>query len=117
MVTISRPYTKSMIIMIVTGFICSACDSVFPLFNRYALDHFVAERTLDTLGVFIALYIAVLAVQVAGNYISAAICGRIEVSVNRDLRDSSFRHIQKLSLSYFNSNSIGAIHSRVMSDT
>ncbi len=117
MVTISRPYTKSMIIMIVTGFICSACDSVFPLFNRYALDHFAAEHTLDTLGIFIALYIAVLAVQVAGNYISAAICGRIEVSVNRDLRDSSFRHIQKLSLSYFNSNSIGAIHSRVMSDT
>ena len=37
--------------------------------------------------------------------------------MNRDLRNRSFRHIQKLSLSYFNSNSVGSIHSRIMSDT
>ncbi|WP_295108383.1 ABC transporter ATP-binding protein [Ruminococcus sp.] len=117
MVEVSKPYRKKMIIMIVAGFICSACDSVFPLFNRYALDHYVADKTLDTLKMFIFLYVLLLVVQVAGSYISAILCGMIEVSVNRDLRNRSFRHIQELSLSYFNSNSVGSIHSRIMSDT
>ncbi|EGC01740.1 ABC transporter, ATP-binding protein [Ruminococcus albus 8] len=117
MVEVSKPYRKKMIIMIVAGFICSACDSVFPLFNRYALDHYVADKTLDTLKKFIFLYVLLLVIQVAGSYISAILCGMIEVSVNRDLRNRSFRHIQKLSLSYFNSNSVGSIHSRIMSDT
>ncbi|MBQ9543061.1 MAG: ABC transporter ATP-binding protein [Ruminococcus sp.] len=117
MVEVSKPYRKIMIIMIVAGFICSACDSVFPLFNRYALDHYVADKTLDTLKMFIFLYVLLLVIQVAGSYISAILCGMIEVSVNRDLRNRSFRHIQELSLSYFNSNSVGSIHSRIMSDT
>ncbi|MBO5559626.1 MAG: ABC transporter ATP-binding protein [Ruminococcus sp.] len=117
MVEVSKPYRKKMIIMIVAGFICSACDSVFPLFNRYALDHYVADKTLDTLKMFIFLYVLLLVIQVAGSYISAILCGMIEVSVNRDLRNRSFRHIQELSLSYFNSNSVGSIHSRIMSDT
>lgn len=115
--SIGRPYAGSMIIMIITGCICSACDSIFPLFNRYALDHFVAEKTLDTLGVFIAVYAAVLGLQKVNDLISALICGRLEVTVNRDLRNASFGHFRKLSLSYFNKNSVGAIHSRVMSDT
>ena len=117
MLRVSRPYLKQMIIMITAGVICSACDSVFPLFNRYALDHFIALRTLDTLVWFILLYLGVLAVQVAGSFVSAAVCGRLEVSVNRDLRDEAFRHFRELSLSFFNINSVGAIHSRVMSDT
>ena len=117
MVEVSKPYRKKMIIMIVAGFICSACDSFFPLFNRYALDHYVADKTLDTLKMFIFLYVLLLVIQVAGSYISAILCGMIEVSVNRDLRNRSFRHIQELSLSYFNSNSVGSIHSRIMSDT
>ena len=114
---IGRPYRRDMVIMITTGFICSAFDSVFPLFNRYALDHFVALHTLDTLLWFILLYLALLAAQEVCSYISAVICGRLEVSINRDLRDASFRHFQKLSLSFFNTHSVGSVHSRVMSDT
>ncbi|MBQ7990416.1 MAG: ABC transporter ATP-binding protein [Oscillospiraceae bacterium] len=117
MADVSRPYRRQMIVMITAGLISSAIDSILPLFNRYALDHFVALSTLDTLGIFIILYAAVLLVQVLGNLVSTALCGKIEVSVNRDLRDKSFYRLQSLSLSYFNSNSIGSIHSRVMSDT
>lgn len=114
---IGRPYALSMTVMIITGCICSACDSIFPLFNRYALDHFVAEKTLDTLWIFILIYAAVLILQKLNDLISALICGRLEVTVNRDLRNASFGHFRRLSLSYFNKNSVGAIHSRVMSDT
>lgn len=110
-------YRKTIIAMMAMGGIVSLIDSIYPLFNRYALDYFVAERTMDTLPLFTVLYLAVLAVQVVLNYVSAAWCGRIEMTIDRDLRNASFNHLQKLSFSYFNQNNVGYIHARVMSDT
>ena len=117
MMTVGRPYRRDLLVMILLGTFGSAADSIFPLFNRYAIDHYIGSRTLSTLGTFIALYVTLLVLQVISTYISTKICGSVEVSVNRDLRDGAFTHLQSLSLSYFNSNSIGSIHSRVMSDT
>ena len=48
---------------------------------------------------------------------SADVQKRIEMSVNRDLRNASFNHLQELSFSYFNQNNVGYVHARVMSDT
>ena len=41
-----RPYRKRVIRMILLALICSVIDVSYPLFGRYALDHFVAGRTL-----------------------------------------------------------------------
>ena len=43
--------------------------------------------------------------------------GTVEMSIDRELRDKAFNHLQTLSFSYFNRNSVGYIHARVMSDT
>ena len=112
-----KPYRKTIISMMIMGGIVSLIDSAYPLFNRYALDHFVLEGTLDTLPLFAFVYLVILAVQVVLNYLSAAQCGRIEMTVDRDLRNASFNHLQELSFSYFNQNNVGYIHARVMSDT
>ncbi len=112
-----RPYRKKLIAMMVLGLAASAIDSVYPLFNQYALNHFIALKTLDTMPQFIWLYIAILAVQVIINLISTFWAGQIEMSVDHDLRDASFSHLQTLSFSYFNQNNVGYIHARVMSDT
>ena len=112
-----RPYRKKVIAMMILGLAASAIDSVYPLFNQYALNHFVALKTLDTMPRFIGLYIAILAVQVVINLISTYWAGQIEMSVDHDLREASFSHLQTLSFSYFNQNNVGYIHARVMSDT
>ncbi len=112
-----RPYRKKLIAMMILGLAASAIDSVYPLFNQYALNHFVALKTLDTMPRFIGLYIAILVVQVVINLISTYWAGQIEMSVDHDLREASFSHLQTLSFSYFNQNNVGYIHARVMSDT
>ncbi len=117
MLTVGRPYRRGHIAMLILGSVTTICDSIFPLFNRYAIDNFIGRMTLDFMTVFILLYVGLLLIQTVCTYISTRICGRIEVSVNRDLRNGAFTHLQSLSLSYFNRNSIGSIHSRVMSDT
>ena len=103
--------------MIALGFIGSAMDAVIPLFQQYAIDHFIADRTLAGLGAFVALYILVMIVQTATNCVSALAACKAEMYIGRDLKRVCFNHLQTLSFSYFNQNSVGYIHARVMSDT
>ncbi len=112
-----KPYRGMMIAMILMGALSSAIDALYPLFNRYALDHFIGGSTLQGLVPFIIAYLALLLGQTVINYISTYDCGKVEMYVNRDLRNTAFNHLQTLSFSYYNQNSVGYIHSRVMSDT
>ena len=112
-----RPYRTRIIVMIILGGITSAIDAVYPLFNRYALDHFVGGQTLSGAWLFVAAYVALIIFQTIINYISSYGCGKMEMRMNRDLRNASFNHLQTLSFSYFNQNAVGYIHARVMSDS
>ena len=115
------PYLKSyrgiIVCMITLGFAGGLVDIILPLFQEYAIDHFIAKQTLDTMDTFIWVYLAVLAFQVIANGISAYQACQIEMYVGRDMKRESFNHLQTLAFSYFNQNSVGYIHARVMSDT
>ena len=112
-----KKYRAKIAFMILLGFLSSLIDTIYPLFNRYAIDHFVAEKTLDGIGVMVAVYLVILLLQVVINYRSMLDSGKVEMSMNRDLRNAAFSKIQMLSFSYFNQNSVGYIHARIMSDT
>jgi len=112
-----RPYRKIIVWMISLGFAGGLVDIILPLFQEYAIDHFIAKQTLDTMGTFIWVYLGVLAFQVIANGISAYQACQIEMYVGRDMKRESFNHLQNLAFSYFNQNSVGYIHARVMSDT
>ena len=113
----AKKYKYRIIAMILMGLFSSLVDSCYPLFNQYALNRYVGENTLDTLGLFIALYIGILIVQVILNFISVFWVSKTELDLNRDLRNTSFNHLQELSFAYFNQNNVGYIHARVMSDS
>ena len=113
----AKKYKYRIIAMILMGLFSSLVDSCYPLFNQYALNRYVGENTLDTLGLFIALYIGILIVQVSLNFISVFWVSKTELDLNRDLRNTSFNHLQELSFAYFNQNNVGYIHARVMSDS
>ena len=112
-----RPYVPTVSFMIFLGILSSLADTIYPLFNSWALDHFVAEKTLDGLPVFLLLYILLMILQELDNYYCLYQCGKVEVEIDRDLRNAVFSHLQTLSFSYFNQNSVGYIHARTMSDT
>ena len=112
-----KPYRYTMLCMVLLGLLGSVGDVILPLFQQYALDHFVANATLQGLWAFIAAYVVVLVLQVLANAIASYQACQVEMYVGRDLKRSSFNHLQTLSLSYFNTNSVGYVHARVMSDT
>ena len=104
-------------IMVFFGLTGSATDIILPLFQRYALDHFIGQEIFDTVAIFVILYLLTLLIAAGSNYISCALATIIEMRVNRQLRQTGFDHLQTLSFSYFNQNSVGYIHARLMSDT
>ncbi len=112
-----KPYLPKIVVMVILGILSSLVDSIYPIFNRYALNNFVGKGTLDGLNVFVILYLVILLLQVIDNYAACYMCGQVEMSMDRDLRNASFNHLQELSFAYFNQNNVGYIHARVMSDT
>ena len=112
-----RKYAKVTLLMITCGLASTGVDLLIPQFQRYALNHFISEKTLDTLPLFILAYLLIILFMGVLNYVSCYHAMRTEVSVNRDLRNAAFSHLQTLSFSYFNQNSVGYIHARVISDT
>ena len=108
---------KLLAIMILFGLTGSLTDIILPLFQRYALDHYVALGVFDGISIFVGLYVLTILAAAVSNYISCALAIIIEMRVNRELRQVGFHHLQSLSFSYFNQNSVGYIHARLMSDT
>ena len=108
---------KLIVIMVIFGITGSLAETVVPLFQRYALDHYVALGNFDTIWAFLAVYLLAIVAAAVSNYISCALAIIIEMRTNRELRQLGFEHLQTLSFSYFNQNSVGYIHARLMSDT
>ena len=112
-----KKYRAWIITMVICGVLASVGDIAIPFFQRYALNHLEDGVFMATLVPFILLYVLTLLGKIATDFTSSFLSGRVELSVLRDLRKLSFDHLQTLSFSYFNQNSVGYIHSRVMSDT
>ena len=111
-------HVRGQILMMVSlALISSLVDITIPLFQRYALDTFVGKGTMETILPFVIAYVAMILLASVVNYISCAQATIVEMKVNRELRQTGFRHLQTLSFSYFNQNSVGYIHARLMSDT
>ncbi len=110
-------YKKKAIIMVILGLIASGIDIIWPIYNSYVLDNYVNKSTVQGIGWFVVAYICTALLSSFVNYISCSYAMQIEVNINKDLRNKVFRHLQTLSFSFYNQNSVGYIHSRVMSDT
>ena len=112
-----KPVKNQIFIMIFFGLMGSVTDIIIPLFQRYALDHYVGLGVFDTIVWFVIAYLLTILAASVFNYISCKLATVIEVRIHKDLRQTGFNHLQTLSFSYFNQNSVGYIHARLMSDT
>ena len=112
-----KTYGSLLFWMVFMGLVASGADVAVPLFQQYAIDHFIADKTMQGIWGFVGLYVLVIGFQIVSNYISAYGACKAELYIGRDLRRAAFDHLQTLSFSYFNQNSVGYVHARVMSDT
>lgn len=112
-----KPYRWLMLLLILTNIIISVVDVLLPLFQRYAVDHFIEQRSLAGFQTFIAGYVVVVVLQVLSFVFYTLSAMKMEMHMGRDLKKACFVHLQTLSFSYYNVTPVGYILARVMSDT
>lgn len=112
-----KPYRWLMMLLILTNIIISVVDVLLPLFQRYAVDHFIEQRSLAGFQTFIAGYVVVIVLQVLSFVFYTLSAMKMEMHMGRDLKKACFVHLQTLSFSYYNVTPVGYILARVMSDT
>jgi ATP-binding cassette subfamily B protein len=112
-----QPYRKNFMLVIALILFSALVDIVLPLFQRYAVNTFIQQNTLEGLGSFALAYVGIIAVQTVGVIFFSYQSMYVEMNVNKDLKRAVFTHLQTLSFSYYNVTPVGYLLSRVMSDT
>lgn len=112
-----KPYKKYFAITLGLNIFLAGVDVLTPLFQSYAIDHFIVPDTLEGIGVFAFAYISMIVMQTISVYWSVHAATTIEMCVGKDLKWAQFEHLQTLSFPYYNTTPVGYIHARVMSDT
>ncbi len=112
-----RPYKRYFAVTLGLNIFLAGIDVAVPLFQSYAIDHFITADRLTGLAGFALAYAAVIVIQTMCVYFSVRAATTIEMNVGKDLKWAQFEHLQRLSFSYYNTTPVGYIHARVMSDT
>ena len=112
-----KPYKKYFAITLGLNIFLAGVDVLTPLFQSYAIDHFIVPDTLDGIYTFAFVYISMIVMQTISVYWSVHAATTIEMCVGKDLKWAQFEHLQTLSFSYYNTTPVCYIHARVMSDT
>ncbi len=112
-----KPYKKIFIMIIALNLFCSLVDIALPLFQRFAIDHFIEKNTIDGIAGFAVVYAIVILLQTLSVIFFTRGNMKVEMKVGRDLKRACFVHLQTLSFSYYNVTPVGYILARVMSDT
>ena len=112
-----KRFRKELGTMFFLALVGAGFDVLIPFFTNYAITEFIGRNTLEGLGLFTAVYVLVILSQGVINAVSTYAGCKLELYMDRALRNDQFHHLQELSVSYYNVNSVGYIHSRVMSDS
>ena len=113
----AKTYKKSFALIVFIQILCGLSDAARPVLQKFALDHFVKAGTLNGIGTYALLYALLIVATAAITYVSVRVCLATELRLDRDMRNKAFAHLQELSFDYYNQNSVGYIHARVISDT
>ncbi len=111
-----KPYRKKFAISVSITFFLAFISPIRILITQYMIDRYVRMPNLPMLLNCTLLLIALLILegifQFAGSYISAWVGQKIV----KDIRVNLFTHILHLRLKYFDTNAIGTLVTRVVSD-
>lgn len=109
---------KSLIIKLFIFMILTAVlDVIYPLLNRYAIDHYAIElNRMDTLPLFFLLYVLCAIIQCLNTYLFFKYAARLESNFGKNLRQKAFIKLQNLSFSYFDRTANGWLMARLTGD-
>ena len=111
-----KPHKKLFILDFSSAFLMAMIDLVFPIFTRRIIDVELPNKNYKFFLVLIGILIILQIFRAIFAYIVTYYGHKMGVNIRYDMRNKLFRHLQKLSLSYYDNEKTGTIMSRVMGD-
>ncbi|WDC84234.1 ABC transporter transmembrane domain-containing protein [Caloramator sp. mosi_1] len=111
-----KKYRNSVILLVFVMIGVGVIDATFPILNRYAIDNYVKNNSLEGFWKFMLVYLALIIVQVFNVWWLIALAGKINMGLCYDIRKNAFIKLQKLSFSFFDKTPVGWIMARLTSD-
>jgi ATP-binding cassette subfamily B multidrug efflux pump len=111
-----KPYRWHVALGIVLSLLVSAMEAVRPYFTKIAVDTNIARGDRHGLLVTMAAFLAVMIVRGFIQYANAYLTQWIGQRTIFDLRMEVFKHLQQLSLTFYDRNPIGRLITRVTND-
>jgi ATP-binding cassette, subfamily B, multidrug efflux pump len=110
------PYWRSVVVALVAIVIGGVAALAQPYLIKVAIDRYIAARQLAGLDGLAAMYLGVLVVAFAAEYVQTWTMQLTGQRIMFDLRLAIYRHLQRLDLRYYDRNPVGRLMTRVTSD-
>jgi ATP-binding cassette, subfamily B, multidrug efflux pump len=111
-----RPYWRQVAVAFAAIVAGSAASLIQPYLIKVAIDRYIAARQLAGLDRLAGLYLIVLVVAFAAEYIQTWTLQLTGQRIMFDLRMAIYGHLQRLDLRYYDRNPVGRLMTRVTSD-
>jgi ATP-binding cassette subfamily B protein len=111
-----RPYRLAVIGGILLLLLLAALQIAGPWIVKKAIDGPIAEKDLDGLFYWIAIYAAVTILQFAVQYVQMVMTQWIGQRAMLDMRTAVFDHIMTMDMRFFDRNPVGRLLTRITSD-
>ncbi len=116
LLSLVRPYWRHLSFAMVCMVLEAAATSSIPFLIKPTLDEIFVNRDLDKLYIITSLVVIAFVAKAFFFFCQAYVMSFVGQTVVNDLRVRLYRHLQTLSLSYFQRNSTGILTSRVTND-
>jgi len=113
---LARPYPARSALAIVTLVAYTAVALLPPYLSKLAVDDGIQAGDLETLSFVVVAFLAAGVAAFALSGVQTYFTGWVGERALADLRIQLFRHLQRLSLGYYERNRTGAIVSRITND-
>ena len=111
-----KPYWALLLLTIGAMFVYTATVVSIPWLVHRIIDDYIHVGDLSGINWVVALFVAVAAIQFGANYVHLRAMAFVGARVLYSLRVKLFRHIHRLSMSFFDRSEVGMTMSRVQND-
>src|SRR5579864_3731879 len=111
-----RPYWRQVLIALAAIVAGGTASLAQPYLIKVAIDRFVAARRLDGLDRLAFVFLLVLVVAFAAEYVQTWTMQLTGQKIMFDLRMAIYGHLQRLDLKFYDRNPVGRLMTRVTSD-
>jgi ATP-binding cassette subfamily B protein len=111
-----KPHIGLFILDIGVAFLTAIISVTIPILTRNIIKKYIPSGDMNSIILMISIWVGVIVLKSIFSYIRLRWGHILGVKMEYDMRSELFRHLQKLSFSYFDNTKTGHIMSRISND-